>query len=281
MVKINELLVFPDSQKHQKIRVCGNIIEFRSYLNLPDKMPIQKLNDTEYLVMATGEIKDYQQTENRSENMQGISVSMSDARAIINNNFQGGRNEIWITLTYKENMTDTKRLYTDFKKFMMRFRHHLKGRCIEYMIVCEPQERGAWHVHGLIKATDKKTLSIDQDVLGALWGHGFVGIQRLKNCDNIGAYISAYCSNMPSNDPDSKTFKKYQRLKLYPRGMNFYRYSRGIIKPEWTKPTTAQKMIVEFSQPNYQKGIEILDDDGTVLNRIIYKQYNTKRLAIK
>jgi len=274
---INDQKVIFQNEKNQKIRVSGNIIELRSYAKLPDKMPIQKLSDTEYLVTATGEIKEYDLSENRSDNLNSISNSMADARAIINANFRGGINELWFTLTYAENMQDVKRLYLDYKNFMKRVRYEMHGQNLDYIVIAEPQERGAWHLHGLLRASDDKQLYIHHDVLKGLWGHGSVDVKRLKGIDNIGAYISAYCSNMPSNDPDSKTYKKHQRLRLYPKGMNFYRYSKGLEKPEWHKPTMTEKMIAEFGTLCYQKGIEILDDDGTVLNRIIYKQYNMAR----
>ena len=51
----------------------------------------------------------------------------------------------WCTLTYKENMKSTERLYNDFRKFNQRLKTYLKSRKIEnveYIMIAT----GAWSV---------------------------------------------------------------------------------------------------------------------------------------
>ena len=63
---------------------------------------------------------------------------------MINNNFTGKPNELFVTLTYAKNMTDTKRLYTDMNKFIKRLKYKYKESSdIDYLAVVEPQGRGA------------------------------------------------------------------------------------------------------------------------------------------
>ena len=100
----------------------------------------------------------------------------------------------WITLTYAENMTDTDRLYFDFKDFNKRFQYYCKINGYskpEYIVMMEPQGRGAWHCH-LLYIWDCKAPYVANKTLRDLWGHGFVKIKKLDNCDNVGAYLTAY-----------------------------------------------------------------------------------------
>ena len=70
------------------------------------------------MVMATGEIKQAQHIESRADNKLQVSQSLKRLRDYINTNVVDVNKCKWITLTYKENMTDTKRLYKDFEKFV-------------------------------------------------------------------------------------------------------------------------------------------------------------------
>lgn len=260
-----------------KIRVSGPVIEYRQYEHMNNEMPIRKLDDEHYLVIKTGEIKEYSKNENRSENLYSLANSMSNARAIINANFDGGINQAWLTLTYRENMQDTKKLYIDFHNYIRSLRI-VARREIEYMAIAEPQKRGAWHLHVLLKASDGNSLFIPHATLLELWGHGGVNIKRLQGCDNIGAYISAYCSNLPSEELDTKKYEKGKRLALYPPGMNFYRCSRGMIRPKWREPTIKEKReVAEMGTPDYSKTIEIYDDDLQRLQTVFYQQFNSLR----
>ena len=63
-------------------------------------------------------------------------------RDIINTNVVNTNNGLWVTLTYKENMQDTKKLYDDYRKFNMRFQRYLKNNNLpkcEYIVCAEPQ----------------------------------------------------------------------------------------------------------------------------------------------
>lgn len=261
--------------KYARSRVSGNIIEVRKYEKMNSKMPITKIDELRYLVNSTGEVLEYQKTDNRSENLYGLSVSMSNLRSVLNENFSGSSSEVWATFTYRENMQDSKRLYVDWRDFWKRLKYENPETPLEYVTIAEPQKRGAWHLHCLVKRTDKKPLFLPQKALMALWGHGGVNIKRLDSSDNIGAYLSAYLSNLPtdSKTETEKSYIKGARLHLYPPGMNFYRCSRGIKKPEWQKKNAATRV----GAPVYRKIIKIENDAGEHVQTIEYLQYNTKR----
>lgn len=165
---------------------------------------------------------------------------------MISANFNGGSSELWVTLTYAENVTDTSVVYQDFKNFMKKLRRkYAKNRSLEYINVLEPQRRGAWHMHLLIKTDDGSHLRVENDDMRRLWGKGFVKVKRLKDTDNVSAYLMAYLTDIELKEGETgsehvkvkegKRYEKGGRLHMYPPGMNFYRCSRGIEQPKSIK----------------------------------------------
>lgn len=271
----------------------GHIVEVQHMEKKNRFNHIKKIDSERYILLETGEIKEFELSENRSENENSLRQTFKKMRYLINNNFKGNPNELHITMTYAENMTDNKRLYTDFDKFMKRLRYRYKGNStIDYMSVIEPQQRGAWHIHMLIRFNDLESVFIPNADLRAMWGQGFVTIKSLKDVDNIGAYLSAYLSDIEvpegrevSNskevvikrvDGQEKRFLKGGRLWMYPPGMNLYRSSRGIKMPERVEMVYKDvKKIVGSAIPHYSKKYSVEKDDFK--NTISYEQYNLKR----
>ena len=96
-------------------------------------------------------------------------------------------------------MTDSKRLYDDFKRMMRRLRR-LTGKDLAYIVVIEPQASGSLHAHLLLKTCDKSRLYISNKNLASAWGQGFVNVKRLKDSDNVGAYLMAYLADIDLNN---------------------------------------------------------------------------------
>lgn len=271
----------------------GHLVEVQHMEKRNAKSHVRKLDSNRYVVNATGEIKQFEKSANRGNSYNSLRKTFKKLRYLINNNFNGLANELHITLTYAENMTDTKRLYSDFKNFMDRLKYHYgKDTKLEYINVVEPQERGAWHCHLLLKLANKDKAYIDPNKLAELWGHGFVKIKSLKDVDNIGAYLSAYLADVELTDTIKndegceivtkevdgveKRFIKGGRLHMYPSGMNLYRKSKGIIPPEREHMEYQDiKKIVGSAEPHYQSKIEIVDEDFN--NTISFQEYNLKR----
>lgn len=61
---------------------------------------IRKISKDQYINRKTGEICDFNHSENRGENLNSLRQTFKKLRYLINNNFSGKRNELWITLTY-------------------------------------------------------------------------------------------------------------------------------------------------------------------------------------
>lgn len=270
---------------------CGNIVEsvYMSYRN--NKANIKKLNKDEYELLSTGEIKEFQHKENRAEDLGSIRVSMRKLRDYINTNVSSPRNCRWITLTYAENMSDTKRLYDDCKNFMKRFRYKY-GEC-EYIMAVEPQGRGAWHLH-VIMIFNQKAPYIPNEDLSQIWGQGFTKVTKITNVDNVGAYLTAYLCDTELQDGDSvpkgcevkemtidgkkKRFVKGARLSMYPPGINLYRISRGIKKPEITlmREEDFQEVVKNCKQTYEKTVLLIFEDENIEPLKIYYRYYNLK-----
>lgn len=275
-----------------------NIIEIQHLLRKSNiQSRIKKISAEQYIVIDTGEILDYKKSENRSQAIQSFKRTTKKIRSLINTNFDGSKNEIMVTLTYAENMTDTKKLYKDVEKFIKSFKR--KHPDLLYISVIEPQERGAWHSHILIKDKTVDNLYVPFTQINEWWKHGSTDIKRLNNCDNIGSYLSAYLADveLPPNqlpppsseikectfeDGTTKRFIKGGRVHLYPVGMNILRHSNNIEFPKSEMKTyeKAKKNIPHGMKPTYTKKVTITENDGTTLvQEIQIETYNLKRNA--
>lgn len=261
---------------------------------------ITKINDDLYMINSTAEVLEYNHTDSRAENLKNIRRTIKNIRELINTNVVEPNNCRWVTLTYAENMTDTVRLYNDYKKFWQKFLRYLDKRHIskpEYINVIEPQGRGAWHIHSFFIWKEPAPF-IPNDDLRRLWSQGFVKITAMNNCDNVGAYFSAYLADIPldefngviSNEYNieekkytdengvevSKKIVKGGRLHLYPPGMNIIRHSQGIEYPK-TEYLPINEAIEKVSSAKltFSQSIGVFDGD-ICTNRFTYRYYNAK-----
>ena len=110
-----------------KFKKMGQIAELKYISNCNQKAYTRKINRDEYVFLETGELFNYKHNENRSQNIEGIRQSISRLRDLINNNFKGGKNELWITLTFGDNkIYNPKDLCAYFEDFIKRLRYYLK-----------------------------------------------------------------------------------------------------------------------------------------------------------
>lgn len=282
-----------------RLTQMNHLVEVQHMEYMNRTIHIKKLDKERYVNLKTGEVGEFKQSEVRSDSYNSLRQTFKKLRYLINNNYTGAGNELHITLTYEENMMDTKKLYSDFDKFMKRFRYKYSKQygSIDYMTVVEPQERGAWHHHLLVRFNDVngKKIFIPNHEVCEIWGHGFTKIHSLSGVDNIGAYLSAYLTDVEVTNSnihqvtvnkrelkvvevngEEKKFIKGGRLHLYPSGMNLYRKSKGIQMPERHEMKYEDiKKVVGSKTPNYTKQIVVEQDDFT--NTITYEQYNMKR----
>ena len=307
MIKKEELTDYSIGRKDLvSFKTMGHIYEICYLQKKNNRISIQLLDKDHYIYLNTGEVFECNHIDNRAESKFQVGQSLKRLRDYINTNVVEPNNCKWITLTYKKNMTDSNQLYSDFKRFMTRFKRRFQEYQIEYIVACEPQSRGAWHMH-LILIFDKVAPFIPNATIEALWEQGFTKTTKLDNIDNIGAYLTAYLGDMEFTKEnikelekqglnvsqialkevneiegiklkEPKSFIKGGRLYMYPPKFNLYRISRGIKKPikEYLSYHVAKEKV-GCTKPTYSKGIKISDADNSFSNKIIYEYYNTKR----
>lgn len=287
-------MIYIDDKDFVVVTKMNHILEVQYSEKRNNAATIKKIDKDRFLVLSTGEVKEFKINENRSQNANSLRKTFKKLRYLINNNFVGKPNELFITLTYRENMVDTVRLYEDFKKFVQRLKYNFSdmGR-IEYIDVVEPQKRGAWHHHVLIKFVDQVNVFIPNKKLSDVWGHGFVRVNRINDIDNVGAYLTAYLADIPLDELDTnvnivgevvekkigdktKKIVKGGRLYMYPSGTNLYRKSKGIKFPARNvmKYKDAKKLVAN-SLKTVESNTFLEIDDYT--NHIKFEQYNLKR----
>lgn len=273
-----------------KVTTSGNIIEVMT-CNKVGRCTTKKLSKDFYVNVDTGEIGEYEHGIDRTSNIVELKRTFKELRDIINTNCTDATKLKWVTLTYRENMTDTKQIYKDFEIFRKKMIYHFGN--FEYITAIEPQGRGAWHFH-LIMIFPVVAPYIPNSKVASIWSHGFTKTQKIDDCDNIGAYLSAYLANADLDalqgreaqsqeefeQSNTKKYIKGERLKLYPPHCHIYRHSRGIKKPLVERLCIDEvKEKIGSLKPTFSKAIYLYDDDEnpSYENTITYYHYNTKR----
>lgn len=193
---------------------------------------IAKIDKDHYKNKLTGEVLEYEHNEKRIDNARALRRTFDLIELTIKSNFDCAENCLWITFTYRrvngKPMTDSRRLYDDFRKFRAKFFRLLEDKGVDeprWLYVVEPQASGAWHIHMICDCG--KPVYVANRVVEALWAQGFTKTRRMKGTDNIAAYLSSYLTSMRSE----KGKEKKSRLKFYPTGMRIWRHSRNVERP--------------------------------------------------
>jgi hypothetical protein len=230
-----------------------------------------KISRDEMANRETGEITEIHHITSRADpkNYESLRATFKRLKRLIGANFRGGYSELWCTLTYRDSpMTDSKKLYADFKRFMRRLRT-ITGKKLAYIVIIEPQASGSLHAHLLLKTIDNSRLYIANADLRKAWGQGFVNVKRLSDSDNVASYVMAYVSDVDLNNLEGqfkekkapKRIVKGGRLALYPIGMQIYRRSRrGIREPvklKGSKKSIKEKYHISNAQPDYYHKFDV------------------------
>ena len=91
----------------------------------------------------------------------------------------------FITLTFKDNITELAEANIIFKRFIQRLKRQIPT--LKYLAVPEFQKRGAVHYHVLVNIE-----YLDNSKLAEIWQQGFVMINKVQHINNLGLYISKY-----------------------------------------------------------------------------------------
>lgn len=280
--KIERIEVEPGQIVKTK-RQGGRFLEAVYVTNEPI-ITIKRVDKTHYMRLDTGEIKEYgESTDGRKHNLMR---TFNELRGLIRTNFtQESKNQLFVTLTYAENMQDKDRLYEDFKDFIRALRRKMQGHKLEYITVAEPQGRGAWHMHVMIKS-DREYLFIDNREVTKLWKQGATDTERLKS-DDVGNYYVAYFTDITQEEPDNGTVneemtkarKKGARLHYYPEHFKFYRCSSGIERPV-IEEAPYYSLKENYGEPYYISTVAIISPDNPeqIIRCIQHESYRKEGL---
>ena len=267
---------------------------------------IAKLSNGYYLNRRTGEIKKYHIHEHgtRLTNLSSVKRAMLKLRYIIDSNFFGDKNELFISLTYSKPQTDTKRLKKDWANFIKKLYRKYPNTDLKFIAIFEPQgklvdDKPCFHIHFLLKGL----VNMDKKILYKLWPQGFVDIKSIhyfdnddhkvdENPENIAAYVTSYAVNLNTQFVDhnvaeimkenkieiittssNKQIAKGARLLFYPRYFRFYSCSSNVKMPRIYKNLPIDKIdFSSFGKLESSYAYEIYDDNKK-LNKVQHFNY--------
>lgn len=193
-----------------------------------------------------------------------------DLRRLINANHGQYGQEFtskFLTLTFKDNITDLTPANYEFKKFMKRLNYAIfdtKKMNLKYNVVVEFQKRGAIHYHVIIYNIPYTR----QKVIQEIWGNGFVWINKIDNVDNVGAYVAEYLG-----DREKEQGHNLGDDRL--RGRKSYFSSRDLFQP--VEITDKKKVEALAEALPVQKIVYSAQFDNEHLGHITYIQYNLNK----
>lgn len=274
MEKYDKLVTVTEAGKHTTVMELG-------YRNT--EVRTRKLSKDLYCD-SDGIVHEYKHTENRQQSIKSVRKSLNKLCDIINANTADLSRCRWVTLTYKENMTDLDKLGRDWENFRKKFRR--KWGDFEYIKVTEPQGRGAWHLH-IIMIFEGKAPYISNSDLSKVWGEGIVSVKGMSGGVNFGKYFIVGLRDMSVSEADiagintdgkklseNKQYIKGARLELYPSGIHIFNCSKGIARPKKETMTKAQAdLLVKDMREIKGYSKQITDSEGRCINKISVKNY--------
>ena len=130
---------------------------------------IRKISKYEYKDLMTNRIYKYNLNEFKSP--ESVKKSMNKLRKLLNNNFFGNKNELFITLTTETFVkSDITSMNKYFKKFIRKLKKLYKDKKFEYVYVLEScTMNDDLHIHLLLKDINNRILHIENGIISQLW----------------------------------------------------------------------------------------------------------------
>ena len=224
----------------------------------------------------TGEVFDYNISEQKVDNTISIKNSLNRLRKLIQSNFINFES-FFVTLTYAEEMHDFDKAVDDFRKFYDNLKYHYKHYRLEYIRIIEPTEKGVWHIHLLLKsALDEEKFIIRQEDIQALWKYGSAKVEQIYNINGLANYFcTCHSEKSMKNMRKSKSKEKQARWKYYPLGARIYTKSKGIVYPSIidTIRGNADRFLSGYID-NGKSSYKLANVEGdNIINRVNYEHF--------
>lgn len=317
LVKVTEAGNIAKLQLLKSTNTAANVIKIdrdRYYISSElDKVQLNKISEYRKKIRTDMPIFSdlvhlYKHNSDRLQDIKGLKRSFNKLKLLINANFVGNPNELWITLTFKNGINDLKQANKMFDKFNKRL-HKIYNNLV-YIVVPEPHGNGNWHFHLLLKNKSVRKWYLPTSELSHIWSYGFVKVKRLNQSDNVGAYLTSYLTDMPLNEytknigdineDDKKSIRvktvangkkkailKGHRLMFYKSGVRYYRCSQNVKRPiiyhesvkklrsKYNKETLTSSYISEIYSNDYNKETE--ETERTLINVVVAEWHNINK----
>ena len=241
---------------------CGNYQEIVCCKHDRKDINVTRLNKNQYMDNETGKVKEYHYSEYKT--IDSIKKQFKNIPRFIKGYFDCDKTERFITLTYSYMMNNPFILSYDFKKFIRKI-YRKYGKC-RYIYIKEPNAKGSWHIHCLIKRLDGKPFNITDELLRELWGNGYA----------VSNEIPYNIYTLPQYFDVTRYDDKKSRLVHYPSYLNIYGCSEDMkiekvsglyedLKPfEMTKIYNSENQYIMINQ-----------EDGEITGqwKTVYEQY--------
>lgn len=279
-LKFEKGTLLPLSNKTQSnVTIMGDVIEIVTSQNTTGQNALsmtKRISKSQYMQVDTGEVFDYNISEQKADNTVSIKNSLKKLRKLILNNFIEFES-FFVTLTYSEEMTDFDKAANDYSKFYDNLKYHYRHYRLEYLRIIEPTESGVWHIHVLLKSSlYVERFVIRQEDVQTLWQYGSVKVKQVNDIQGLAAYFCTYHSKKSlANMRKSKSKAKQMRWKYYPRGAKIYTKSRGVVYPKSVKVTRGQaEEFLDGYVRVRESSITVSDKvTGNIINRVNYEHY--------
>ena len=196
---------------------------------------IKRIDKYTYYDKRVDEIKYYDL--DKPVSIKDVKRKVRKYEEIVMYNFQGGKNELFITLTCRDKIIDLQVIKDRYKEFLENIQKDYNN--LECIALFETTSNSYWHIHLFLKYVDtSKILTIPhQDLLNKYWCYGYVHIIRNFNTfKNLG------------HSKDSRQ-EKLERLTNFPKGCRMYSKTKGIKTPP--KEKKQFKDCPEFKSRDY------------------------------
>ena len=219
----------------------------RSWRRQKNLRRYKRIEKNHFMDLQTGEIKKYK-NKNKFKTNNEITKAMKELKELILYNFKGNPNELFITFTCEENITNLKEIKRYMKYFIKRLKRKYDKKKFEYIYKFEKMKNGRWHIHLLIKDTKNKSLYIKNSEIEKIWKKGLTKTKRISKENPINGKngIAGYMA-------------KLTQLKEVPIGEKLFIKSRGIKKPK------KEEMFYEEAEKKVKDDYDLIYEKTTLV----------------
>jgi len=188
----------------KKVIISGKNVEYYQYLNLP------VIRGGRSKRKRRIEIRERKKEYSKEKIAYSVNRARTGIRRLVNSNSQLCK---FLTLTFKENLTDLEKTNPLFNIFIQKMKSRFPE--FQYLAIVEFQKRGAVHYHLLCNLR-----YVESKLIEKKWKHGFIKIKRISNIKNVGSYV---CKYLQKEMFDKRMFgkKKYFRSQNLEKPVEF------------------------------------------------------------